>query len=883
MRALKPAQPIEPTETTDMPDQSDQVPSMEAPSIPPAEEDIPVSPVAPEIGQSPDQDMTPNLDPPPGNWTVSHDDLYSQRQQVQSPSLNEPELSTPGTAPKARGPPLPATEARQSGVTIMVPLPLRQRMNPHMPPPRINVPIPKMPYAFHPRNAGVPFPTMQMARIPQGSEVTQVPQPPRALPLRRQVRTIRVPLRGPPPTPPMPQRQRVEDDAFLARMERPPFNVFTPVPGIARSPSVVGVPYSGATPSFTTPRNPAPMTRSPGPSELILRPRRLDFEERPDPRIRVTGTEPPRVWQPKFEMNPTEFMMENTMTMHPNETSISPTSPGDQIPDPHLSIDEILAGITESPYPLQMLIGTPIPPASPDKLSTDDEYQAPSHPGMTTLYAPAEGVTTSSLDPRQANQVGRDHDTLDNMTPNVHEEDIPISSMDPIMPESTLSPVPPIETMVIGIGDRNVEISFDKSTHDPQATGVGTSEPAAVDHQATGIGSTEPTAVDPQASGIGSTTEAHLVQSVSKSVKRSYPPSPPQEATGVGSPSVIPTHLMSDVSGVGPIHDTRVDPVVGSAASSSSQPIGVQPSGPLEPQASGPDPNEIAQTNLRSIMADFTSVPLEGQPPPEPASTTVEPDAEPANLKYNEAWKNFEGKLIIISGHPNSGKSTVTAELIQLFQLYKTKTSSRYVWLFTDTGNAKTATRTLLHFTNDTFWKQNQIDFPRLIQSYEDIKLNHSPKAITVIEGHRMFLCTDLIPKCYLCVWIHTPHKTRRLRGNRISDQEWNKKLVNEVQYYQKVLKLLKSEYVQILCGLDSARKNAMLLLAMMVLNRKGPLNKGPTHQYIAPNIDVSRMKDLDYDDWLLDRHEPINVQHAIRDHLLDTPWEPPTSASAPS
>ena len=95
MRALKPAQPIEPTEPTDMPDQSDQVPSMEAPSIPPAEEDIPVSPVAPEIGQSPNQDMTPNLDPPPGNWTVSHDDLYSQRQQVQSPSLNEPELSTP--------------------------------------------------------------------------------------------------------------------------------------------------------------------------------------------------------------------------------------------------------------------------------------------------------------------------------------------------------------------------------------------------------------------------------------------------------------------------------------------------------------------------------------------------------------------------------------------------------------------------------------------------------------------------------------------------------------------------------------------------------------------------------------------------------------------
>ena len=446
MRALKPAQPVEPAEAIDMPDQSDQVPPMEAPSIPPAEEEPPVSPVAPEIGQSPDQDMTPNLDPPPGNWTVSHDDLYSQRQQAQSPLLEDSVHSTPGTAPKARGPPLPVTEARQSGVTITVPLPLRQRMNPHMPPPRINVPIPKMPYAFNPRYAGVPFPTMQMARIPYGSEVSQVPQAPSALPLRRQVRTIRVPLRGPPPTPPMPQRQREED----VRLERPPFNVFTPVPGIARSPSVVGVPYSGATPSFTTPRNPAPIFRSPGPSELLLSPRRLDFEERPAPRIRVTGTEPPRVWQPKFEMNPAEFTVENTMTTHPNETSISPTSPGDNIPDPHLSIEEILSGMTESPYPLQMLIGTPIPPSTPDKLSTDDEYQAPSHPGMTTLYAPAEGITTSSLDPRRANPVERENDTLDNMTPDVHEDNIPIASMDPVMPESTFSTVPPIETMVIG-------------------------------------------------------------------------------------------------------------------------------------------------------------------------------------------------------------------------------------------------------------------------------------------------------------------------------------------------------------------------------------------------------------------------------------------------
>ena len=146
-------------------------------------------------------------------------------------------------------------------------------------------------------------------------------------------------------------------------------------------------------------------------------------------------------------------------------------------------------------------------------------------------------------------------------------------------------------------------------------------------------------------------------------------------------------------------------------------------------------------------------------------------------------------------------------------------------------GDVKTATRTLLHFTNDTFWTKDHIDFPRLIQSYEDNKLNFGPKAITVIEGHRMFLCKDLIPNCHLAVWIHTPHKTRRLRGKRIPDQEWNQKVSKEIQYHQIISNFLKSQCVQIFCGLDTARKNAMLILTMMVVRRKGPLNHGPSHQ----------------------------------------------------
>ena len=136
-----------------------------------------------------------------------------------------------------------------------------------------------------PRGVGVPFPMIHAARVPHVPEVPHDFNSQRALPPRRQIRTIRVPLRGPPPTPLIPPRQR-EDDV---RFERSPFNVFTLVPGIVRSPSVVGVPYSGATPSFTTLRNPAPVPRNPGPAHLIMRPRRLDFEGLPAPNPGESG------------------------------------------------------------------------------------------------------------------------------------------------------------------------------------------------------------------------------------------------------------------------------------------------------------------------------------------------------------------------------------------------------------------------------------------------------------------------------------------------------------------------------------------------------------------------------------------------------------------
>ena len=139
--------------------------------------------------------------------------------------------------------------------------------------------------------------------------------------------------------------------------------------------------------------------------------------------------------------------------------------------------------------------------------------------------------------------------------------------------------------------------------------------------------------------------------------------------------------------------------------------------------------------------------------------------------------------------------------LFNCFNYIRTK-SNRSVWCFTDTQGIKTANRTLLHFTNDSFWTKDHtaIDFVRLMQSYESIRRNHSPKAITVIEGHRMFLCTELVLKCNL-VGSGSTHlaKPAGSRGKRIPDQEWNRKLSDCAQYHKKIEKLLEcAKFVQI-------------------------------------------------------------------------------------
>ena len=67
-----------------------------------------------------------------------------------------------------------------------------------------------------------------------------------------------------------------------------------------------------------------------------------------------------------------------------------------------------------------------------------------------------------------------------------------------------------------------------------------------------------------------------------------------------------------------------------------------------------------------------------------------------------------------------------------------------------------------------------------------------------------------------------------------------------------------------------------MLIIAMMVIKRQGPLSSGQSNFFKSPQIQVHRMKEVDYDDELINNFEHRNIQHVLRDHFLERPWELP-------
>ena len=105
-------------------------------------------------------------------------------------------------------------------------------------------------------------------------------------------------------------------------------------------------------------------------------------------------------------------------------------------------LDDVLSGIVDAPFPVSCRSR---PPSTPSQLSTDDEYVPPSHPGVVSLFPPAEGITTRSLDPRRSDLLPRVE----------HDMDLAIPALNPSMPSGGPSlNVPPISTM-------EIEIPFD--------------------------------------------------------------------------------------------------------------------------------------------------------------------------------------------------------------------------------------------------------------------------------------------------------------------------------------------------------------------------------------------------------------------------------------
>ncbi len=93
--------------------------------------------------------------------------------------------------------------------------------------------------------------------------------------------------------------------------------------------------------------------------------------------------------------------------------------------------------------------------------------------------------------------------------------------------------------------------------------------------------------------------------------------------------------------------------------------------------------------------------------------------------------------VIVISGAPNVGKSSLAVHLAKTLGLTRTKTTSKNFWLF---ARNKRPYFSLWIYCTDSFWNEEEPAWHRMEQSLSSITLNEEfSTGAVILEGHRIF------------------------------------------------------------------------------------------------------------------------------------------------
>ena len=113
--------------------------------------------------------------------------------------------------------------------------------------------------------------------------------------------------------------------------------------------------------------------------------------------------------------------------------------------------------------------------------------------------------------------------------------------------------------------------------------------------------------------------------------------------------------------------------------------------------------------------------------------------------------------VIVISGAPNVGKSSLAVHLAKTLGLTRTKTTSRNFWLF---ARNKRPYFSFWIYCTDSFWDEEEPAWNRMMQSLSSVTSNEEfSTGAVILEGHRIFAFPGYAEVCTTVVYLAATDK----------------------------------------------------------------------------------------------------------------------------
>ena len=135
--------------------------------------------------------------------------------------------------------------------------------------------------------------------------------------------------------------------------------------------------------------------------------------------------------------------------------------------------------------------------------------------------------------------------------------------------------------------------------------------------------------------------------------------------------------------------------------------------------------------------------------------------------------------VVVISGAPNVGKSSLAVHLAKTLGLTRTKTTSKNFWLF---ARNKRPYFSLWVYCTDSFWSEDEPAWPRMRQSISSVTSNEEfSTGAVILEGHRIFAFPGYAEVATTVVYLAATDKLLIERGTESSSIRKHKLFLSNV------------------------------------------------------------------------------------------------------